>query len=112
MCTDPTQCAQTQFAGTLALTARSGIDQIQVSFEIIAEGNPFFAGTASASGDPFIFIDPSVSGYSIELSDGVANGLLSSTPLPAALPLFATGLGAMGLLGWRRKRKAAAIAAA
>ena len=29
------------------------------------------------------------------------------TPLPAALPLFATGLGALGLLGWRRKRKAA-----
>jgi hypothetical protein len=25
--------------------------------------------------------------------------------LPAALPLFATGLGALGLLGWRRKRK-------
>ena len=30
------------------------------------------------------------------------------TPLPAALPLFATGLGALGLLGWRRKRKAIA----
>jgi hypothetical protein len=29
------------------------------------------------------------------------------TPLPAALPLFATGLGALGLLGWRRKRKQA-----
>ena len=29
-------------------------------------------------------------------------------PLPATLPLFATGLGALGLLGWRRKRKAAA----
>jgi hypothetical protein len=28
------------------------------------------------------------------------------TPLPAALPLFATGLGALGLLDWRRKRKA------
>jgi len=27
------------------------------------------------------------------------------TPLPAALPLFATGLGALALLGWRRKRK-------
>ena len=27
------------------------------------------------------------------------------TPLPAALPLFATGLAAMGLFGWRRKRK-------
>jgi hypothetical protein len=36
---------------------------------------------------------------------------LSPIPLPAALPLFATGLGALGLLGWRRKRKAAAIAA-
>jgi hypothetical protein len=34
----------------------------------------------------------------------------SATPLPAALPLFATGLGAIGLLGWRRKRKAQAVA--
>jgi hypothetical protein len=33
------------------------------------------------------------------------------TPLPAALPLFASGLGAIGLLGWRRKRKKAALAA-
>ena len=30
----------------------------------------------------------------------------TATPLPAALPLFASGLGALGLLGWRRKRKA------
>jgi hypothetical protein len=36
---------------------------------------------------------------------------LPETPLPAALPLFATGLGAMGLLGWRRKRKVASLAA-
>ena len=35
----------------------------------------------------------------------------ASTPLPAALPLFASGLGALSLLGWRRKRKAAAVAA-
>ena len=33
-----------------------------------------------------------------------------ATPLPGALPLFATGLGALGLLGWRRKRKAQAVA--
>jgi hypothetical protein len=28
-----------------------------------------------------------------------------ATPLPPTLPLFASGLGALGLLGWRRKRK-------
>jgi hypothetical protein len=36
----------------------------------------------------------------------------SETPLPAALPLFASGLGALGLFGWRRKRKASAAIAA
>ena len=30
----------------------------------------------------------------------------TTTPLPSALPLLTTGLGAMGLFGWRRKRKA------
>jgi hypothetical protein len=34
--------------------------------------------------------------------------LSATTPLPAALPLFAAGLGGLGLLGWRRKRKARA----
>ncbi len=29
----------------------------------------------------------------------------SVTPLPAAFPLFATGLGALGLFGWLRKRR-------
>ena len=42
------------------------------------------------------------------LSGSVVGG---TTPLPAALPLFATGLGALGLLGWRRKRKPQAAAA-
>jgi hypothetical protein len=32
----------------------------------------------------------------------------SEVPIPAALPLFATGIGAIGLLGWRRKQKARA----
>ena len=33
----------------------------------------------------------------------------SAVPAPAALPLLASGLGGLGLLGWRRKRKAAAL---
>jgi hypothetical protein len=35
----------------------------------------------------------------------------TATPLPAALPLFATGIGGLGLLGWRRKRKSQAVVA-
>ncbi len=43
------------------------------------------------------------------LGDSVVNG--DTTPLPGALPLFASGLGALGLIARRRKRKAAALAA-
>jgi hypothetical protein len=35
---------------------------------------------------------------------------VAATPLPAALPLFGTGLGFMGLVGWWRKRRAEAVA--
>jgi hypothetical protein len=39
-------------------------------------------------------------------------GSTNPTPLPGALPLFAGGLGLVGLLGWRRKKKAASLVAA
>jgi len=42
---------------------------------------------------------PPILQLTADLPDG-----LGITPLPAALPLFATGLGALGLLGWRRRR--------
>jgi hypothetical protein len=58
-----------------------------------------------------------LSGVPLSL-DGLFDGAISTettiahhvtaTPLPATLPLFATGLGAIGLFGWRKKRKAAA----
>jgi hypothetical protein len=41
---------------------------------------------------------------------GTISPEVSTTPLPAALPLFAAGLGVMGFFGWRRKRNAAALA--
>jgi CHRD domain len=47
--------------------------------------------------------------HTTQFPGGEISGFLV-TPLPAALPLFATGLGALGLLGWRRKRKAQAAA--
>jgi hypothetical protein len=41
-------------------------------------------------------------------SGGSFDTVLTPTPLPAALPLFVTGIGGLGLLGWRRKRKSVA----
>ena len=49
----------------------------------------------------------SITGPEVMLAGEFITGPIA-TPLPAALPLFATGLGALGLLGWRRKRKQAA----
>jgi hypothetical protein len=40
----------------------------------------------------------------------IAEGSAGETPLPAALPLFASGLGALRLYGWRRKKKAQSVA--
>lgn len=111
VCTDTSQCTNSQFNGTLQLTVNSGT-AVQVHFEVISETNVAFTGTASASADPMISIDPSTLNpqlYSIILSDGVGNGLpLTTTPLPAALPLFAGGLGMVGFLARRRKQKTTA----
>ena len=48
-------------------------------------------------------------GYALLPTEG--GGTLPAVPLPATLPLFATGLCALGLLGWRRKQKATALSA-
>ena len=107
VCTNSLLCAGTQFNGIINLTANSGT-AVMVQILVEANGNALAVGSASASADPFIFIDPTdpnASEYAIIVSDGVGNAL-ATTPLPATLPLFSTGLGALGLLGWRRKRKA------
>lgn len=50
-------------------------------------------------------------GFPISLEAGTGSLVAPSpTPLPATLPLFAAGLGTLGLLGWLRKRKAPAVA--
>jgi hypothetical protein len=72
----------------------------------------------------FVFLPDGLVGYSggtisyfltesgIAASSGVGSlsPEVSATPLPAALPLYATGLGALALLRWRKKRKAALAA--
>jgi hypothetical protein len=45
------------------------------------------------------------------ISTTTGGGGAGATPIPAGLPLFASGAGVLGYLGWRRKRKPAALAA-
>ncbi len=67
-----------------------------------------YAGGAIVVG-PSSNLDGACGAYCTGLSGNFVE--VTATPLPAGLPLFATGLGALGLFGWRRKRKTQAIAA-
>ena len=66
------------------------------------EAVPFDTALQLAAGDTVTF---AVAPWGGNQNTGLDASLTTTTPLPAALPLFATGLGALGLLGWRRKRK-------
>jgi len=56
----------------------------------------------------FSFLSDPAVGLSIT-EDGT-NLNFAETPLPPSLPLLFSGIGTLGLLGWRRKNKAAAVA--
>jgi hypothetical protein len=88
---------------TIPFTLSGNVLDFAVAFSVLNETDGAFTyllssfrfgaetriGFAGASGGNATQVDP-----------------FAELPLPAALPLFATGLGLMGLLGWRRKRKA------
>jgi hypothetical protein len=68
-----------------------------------------YGRTASAFIDPY-FTAPA--GYDILISAGIGNApaAVFTTPIPATLPLFASGLGGLAYLGRRRRRKLASAA--
>ena len=118
----------TATANTLTLGLASGV--------IIPNGDLFFTNEGSATIETIEFtaeppapelMEPAGTEFTVcnrpqavpcatGLSDSLtfADGKVIATttpppavPLPGTLPLFASGLGALGLLGWRRKRKLA-----
>lgn len=72
--------------------------------------------TSDAINGSYAGLGPTVSKWSAPPADGWMSFLVAeavtrlgevsveATPIPGALPLFATGLAALGLFGWRRKR--------
>jgi hypothetical protein len=84
-----------------------------------ANYNPAFVmnnGGTAATAEAVLFAgmeagDAYLNIHTVQFGGGEIRGFLAETPLPAALPLFATGLGALGVFGWRRKRKKAVAAA-
>jgi hypothetical protein len=87
-----------------------------LGLEIYADSSIFSTiNTADYSNTAQLFFDFTEAGafFSADSGHNYSSAAIgpSTTPIPAALPLFATGLGALGLLGWRRKKKAAALAA-
>jgi hypothetical protein len=126
-----------QFGGTIVL---SGLSPDQVLFNIIGgsalTGGPNLQDNTNGATLVGDFLDPNgtiqinhsvlngrlfggdtsnmsiVSGVTLNAPQASGGGTQNATPLPAALPLFATGLGVMGWLSRRRKQKRVAIAAA
>ena len=72
----------------------------------------FIVTTILSMDEPFgsdrmsFFVADGLFGYgaNIEITHGGSGSPVDPVPLPAALPLFASGLVGLGLLGWRRKR--------
>jgi hypothetical protein len=86
---------QPAVSGTLHLSGLSGRNNAVAVFAA-AGGN---AGSAFASADPYIYIDPSfinTGGYTITVSDGVGNTQVSSTPEPASFILVGMVLAGAG----------------
>ena len=84
---------------------------------IFVDSDTAMSPAGFGSSAPFIEVAITQNGTreAADISESATSGPIGTvsptgtTPLPATLPLFATGLGALGLLGWRRKRRAHAV---
>jgi hypothetical protein len=75
----------------------------------------------SSIATPISFANGLVTGIELAVNPSVGFGYhgfntsehfsFNTTPLPAALPLFASGLGGLGYLSWRRRKRRAASTA-
>jgi len=111
----------TNFGGGPQVNADSGsgdVAGIAGDYALIALPSGYTSGaplsdSATYLNQTFISLGVTPGTYEWTWGTGVNQNftlIIGTTPLPATLPLFAGGLGAIGVVGWRRKRKAAPAA--
>jgi hypothetical protein len=93
------------------VAAQTGCTNIVCTWDVVLAGNYFLEVTGNVTSAGFSLLNVPV-GYAGAFVASPSPTSVSNAPLPAALPLFASGLGAMAGFAWWRKRKAAAMAAA
>jgi hypothetical protein len=106
---DLTALLNTVMEGDPGLNSVEYYDTISLpnsAFSLLASGSPTVSLTLQGPGLG-VLGTTTFNAAALDFSTITINTIGTATPLPAALPLFATGLGALGLLGWRRKRKPA-----
>ena len=100
-------------AGKLFVNTNSGTI-VEIDIATLAQT---LIATGGSRGD-FVNVDPLNNTLLLTQTDDIIrltpiSGTFEggNTPLPATLPLFASGAGVFGYLGWRRKKKATALSA-
>jgi hypothetical protein len=94
--------AQSADITKLAFSSTGALTGIAASITISSPADTLVYQT----GLNYLFENPA--GHILESGVISASAPVSATPLPDGLPLFATGLGLIGLFGWWRKRMAEA----
>jgi hypothetical protein len=79
---------------------------------IVDLGGGLDLSIALSDGSFFGILGGPLPSVAINATFSLTGNTVSQAPLPAALPLFATGLGAMGLLGWWRRKRQGLFASA
>src|SRR5262249_16202490 len=93
------------------VAAQVGCTSIVCTWDVALAGNYFLEVTGNVTSAGFSILNVPV-GYAGAFVASPNPTFVSNSPLPAALPLFASGLGAIAGFAWWRKRKAAGMAAA